>query len=133
MQIAKRPPNKEIILYYIFQEGGGPTLPPCGCPCLNYVNIHMCFLKRKRKCTPRRTKLHNKQTFSGVCSNTPKYSAQYYKIYNYINKMNIFTIFFWTKLQQSILQNTPNCSIFKNFLGGTCPRTPLPNARPDTF
>ena len=30
-----------------------------------------------RKCDPKRTKLHNKQTFWGVCSNVPpKYSAQ---------------------------------------------------------
>ena len=38
--------------------------------------------------------------------------------------MNIFTIFFL----QNILQNAPNCTIFKNFLGGVCPRTPIANA-----
>ena len=44
--------------------------------------------------------------------------------------MNIFTIKFckrksFTKFCQNILQNAPNCIIFKNFLGGICPRTPL--------
>ena len=38
--------------------------------------------------------------------------------------MNIFTIFF----SQNILQNAPNCTIFKNFLGGACPQTPLTDA-----
>ena len=49
-----------------------------------------------RKCNPKRTKLHNKQTFWGVCSN--KYSAQQYSktISLIFIKMNIFTIF--TKL-----------------------------------
>ena len=42
--------------------------------------------------------------------------------------MNIFTIFFFTKFEQNILQNAPNCTIFKNFLGGAYPRTPLANA-----
>ena len=37
-------------------------------------------------------------------------------------------IIFWTKLQQNILQNASNCTIFKNFLGGACPRSPLANA-----
>ena len=41
--------------------------------------------------------------------------------------MNIFAIFF-TEFQQNILQNAPNCTIFKNFLGGAYPRTPLTNA-----
>ena len=27
---------------------------------------------------------------------------------------------------QNIHQNAPNCTIFPNFLGGTCPRAPLP-------
>ena len=41
--------------------------------------------------------------------------------------MNIFTSFFFTKFKQNILQNVPNCTIFKNFLGGACPRTLIPN------
>ena len=34
--------------------------------------------------------------------------------------MNIFTKKFFTKFFQNILQNAPNCTIFKNFLGGAC-------------
>ena len=38
--------------------------------------------------------------------------------------MNVFTIYFFSKFLQNILQNAPNCTIIKNFLGGACPRTP---------
>ena len=41
--------------------------------------------------------------------------------------MNIFTIFFY-KILAKYSPNAPNCTIFKNFLGGACPRTPLTNA-----
>ena len=34
---------------------------------------------------------------------------------------------FKTKSDQNIHQNAPNCTILKNFLGGACPRIPLPN------
>ena len=42
--------------------------------------------------------------------------------------MNIFTIILLQNFSKNILQNAPNCTIFKNFLGGTCPRTPVANA-----
>ena len=64
----------------------------------------------------------DKKSAWGVCSNTPKYSVHNntLSIIFYI-KMKIFTILFL----QNILQNAPNCTIFKNFLGGAYPRTPL--------
>ena len=34
-------------------------------------------------------------------------------------------IFLSKKSDPNIHQNAPNCTIFKKFLGGTCPRTPL--------
>ena len=33
---------------------------------------------------------------------------------------------FKTKFDQNIHKNAPNCTIFHHFLGGACPRTPLP-------
>ena len=43
------------------------------------------------------TKWHNSPEIWGVCSNTPKYSSQEYIIYYFYMKMNIWTIFSWTK------------------------------------
>ena len=40
--------------------------------------------------------------------------------------MVIFRNFLKTKSDQNIHQNAPNCTILKSFIGGTCPRTPLP-------
>ena len=51
-----------------------------------------------RKCNPKRTKLHNKQTFRGVCSNLPLNIVSSNTISLIFIKMNIFTIFFFTKL-----------------------------------
>ena len=51
-----------------------------------------------RKCNPKRTKLHNKQTFWGVCSNVPLNIVRSNTISLIFIKMNIFTIFFFTKL-----------------------------------
>ena len=45
----------------------------------------------------------------------------------FIRKMKIFTIFFGQNLSKNILQNAPNCTIFKNFLVGACPQTPIAN------
>ena len=39
--------------------------------------------------------------------------------------MNIFTIIFFYKI---LAKYSPKRTIFKNFLGGACPRTPLANA-----
>ena len=47
-----------------------------------------------RKCNPKRTKLHNKQTFWGVCSNVPLNIVRSSTISLIFIKMNIFTIFF---------------------------------------
>ena len=53
--------------------------------------------------------------------------------------MNIFTIFFfWTKLQPvvisytyvSLLQNAPNCTVFKLFSGEHAPEPPPPPPPP---
>ena len=49
-----------------------------------------------RKCNPKRTKLHNKQTFWGVCSNVPLNIVRSNTIFFFFIKINIFTIF--TKL-----------------------------------
>ena len=38
--------------------------------------------------------------------------------------MNIFTIFFLPNFSQNILQNAPNCTIFKNFSRGSMPPNP---------
>ena len=51
-----------------------------------------------RKCNPKRTKLHNKQRFWGVCSNVPLNIVRSNTISLIFIKMNIFTIFFFTKL-----------------------------------
>ena len=47
-----------------------------------------------RKCNPKRTKLHNKQTFWGVCSNVPLNIVRSNTISLIFIKTNIFTIFF---------------------------------------
>ena len=39
--------------------------------------------------------------------------------------MVLFKIFLSKKSYPNIHQNAPNCIIFKKFLGGACPRTPL--------
>ena len=39
--------------------------------------------------------------------------------------MILFEIFLSKKSDPNIHQNPPNCTIFKNFLAGACPRTPL--------
>ena len=49
-----------------------------------------------RKCNTKRTKLHNQQTFWGVCSNVPLNIVRSNTISLIFIKMNIFTIF--TKL-----------------------------------
>ena len=51
-----------------------------------------------RKCNPKRSKLHNKQIFWGVCSNVPLNIVRSNTISLIFIKMNIFTIFFFTKL-----------------------------------
>ena len=51
-----------------------------------------------KKCNPKRTKLHNKQTFWGVCSNVPLNIVRSNTISLIFIKMYIFTIFFFTKL-----------------------------------
>ena len=48
-----------------------------------------------RKCNPKRTKLHNKQTFWGVCSNIPLNIVRSNTISLIFIKMNNFTIFFY--------------------------------------
>ena len=47
-----------------------------------------------RKCNPKRTKVHNKQTFWGVCSNVPLNIVRSNTVSLIFIKMNIFTIFF---------------------------------------
>ena len=47
-----------------------------------------------RKCNPKRTKLHNKQTFWAVCFNIPLNIVCSNTISLIFIKMNIFTIFF---------------------------------------
>ena len=47
-----------------------------------------------RKCNPKRTKLHNKQTFWGVCSNVPLHIVRSNTLSLIFIKMNIFTMFF---------------------------------------
>ena len=47
-----------------------------------------------RKCNPKRTKLHNKQTFWGVCSNVPLNIVRSNTVSLIFMKMNIFIIFF---------------------------------------
>ena len=60
----------------------------------------------------------DKKSGWGVCSNTPKYSVHNntLSIIFYI-KMNIFTNLFL----QNILQNAPNCIVFKIFSGEHTP------------
>ena len=38
--------------------------------------------------------------------------------------MNIFAFFYFREFYQNILQNAPNCTILKKFLGGACPEPP---------
>ena len=42
---------------------------------------------------------------------------------------NFFRGFFTMKVVENSPQNARNCTIFKNFLGGVCPQTPLAKAR----
>ena len=51
-----------------------------------------------KKCNPKRTKLHNKQRLWGVCSNVSLNIVRSNTISLIFIKMNIFTIFFFTKL-----------------------------------
>ena len=44
-------------------------------------------------------------------------------IYNFLRG------YFTMKVVEKCLQNARNCTIFKNFLGGACPQTPLTKAR----
>ena len=44
-------------------------------------------------------------------------------IYNFLRG------FFTMKVVENSPQNARNCTIFKNFLGGACPQTPLAKAR----
>ena len=39
--------------------------------------------------------------------------------------MVLFEIFYSKKSDPNIHQNAPKCTIYKNFLGGACPQTPL--------
>ena len=43
----------------------------------------------------------------------------------YIKNGSFLKFFSSKKSDPNIHQNAPICTIFKNFLGGTCPRTPL--------
>ena len=42
---------------------------------------------------------------------------------------NVLRGFFTMKVVENSPQNPRNCTIFKNFLGGACPQTPLAKAR----
>ena len=90
-------------------EAQGPTLPPpphAGAPVFNTKNKH----SGENAPIP----------LNIVPSNTTSITFVY--------RMNIFANFFLTKLQQNILQNAPNCTIFLNFLWGACSRTPITKA-----
>ena len=50
-------------------------------------------------------------------------------IYHYFCiKNEYFWNIFKSTFYQNILQNAPNCTIYKEFIGGACPRTPLTSA-----
>ena len=46
-------------------------------------------------------------------------------MFNYNFLRGVFTM----KVVENSLQNARNCTIFKNFLGGACPQTPLTKTR----
>ena len=77
-----------------------------------------------RKCNPKRTKLHNKQTFWGVCSNVPLNIVCSNTISLIFIKMNIFTIFFLQNCSKIALQKASNCTILKKFLEGAYHKPP---------
>ena len=55
---------------------------------------------------------------------------QYYKrVSEKIYVYNFLRGFFTLKVVENSPQNSRNCTIFKNFLGGACPQTPLEQAR----
>ena len=67
-----------------------------------------------RKCNPKRTKLHNKQTFWGVCSNVPLNIVRSNTISLIFIKMTIFTIFFLQNCSK-IHSRTHQIAPFKKF------------------
>ena len=90
---------------------------------LKYSNV---FASEKvlRKCNPKRTKLHNKQTFWGVCSNVPLNIVRSNTISLIYIKMNIFTIFFY-KIVAKYTTERIQLHHFKFFFRGSMPPNPL--------
>ena len=76
-----------------------------------------------RKCNPKRTNLHNKQTFRGVCSNVPLNIVRSNTISLIYIKMNIFTIFFY----KIVAKYTPEHMKLHHliFFRGSMPPNPL--------
>ena len=54
---------------------------------------------------------------------------QHYKRVSEMFIYNFLGGFFTMKVVENSPQNARNCTIFKNFLGGACPQTPLTKAR----
>ena len=54
---------------------------------------------------------------------------QHYKRVSEMIIYNFLGEFFTLKVVENSPQNAQNCTIFKNFLGGPCPQTPLAKAR----
>ena len=54
---------------------------------------------------------------------------QHYKRVSEMFIYNFLVGFFTMKVVENSPQNARNCTIFKNFLGGACPQTPLAKAR----
>ena len=79
-----------------------------------------------RKCNPKRTKLHNKQTFWGVCSNNPictlKYSAQQYNIFDFYKNEYFYNFY---KIVAKYTPERIKLHHFKKFSRGSMPPNSL--------
>ena len=77
-----------------------------------------------RKCNSKRTKLHNKQTFWGVCSNVPLNIVRINTISLIFIKMNIFTMLFYKIVAKYTPERIKMHHLKKIFSGEHAPETP---------
>ena len=116
---APIPPNSAQQYHiYIFMASRGNVL-------ITQIFKYIFLIENIRKMYSKLTKLHKKQTFWGVSSNTHKYLnivRSNRKSMFFIKKMNTFTYFF-----KILSKNTPKRTKLyhlKIFSGETCSRTP---------
>ena len=78
-----------------------------------------------RKCNPKRTKLHNKQTFWGICSNVPLNIVRSKTISLIFIKNEYFYNIFFYKIVAKYTPERIKMQHFKKFSRGSMPPNPL--------